>query len=381
MRYMTVSILIAGLSVMLLCSCGQETTNSPPPKKQELTFACGVDNTDTMETIFREFSEQSETTQVKLVKLPKSSIDTHRILNSALIGQEVEIDAMLAEDIWVKEFIKNGYLKDLSEIAAFPAGEYLPGAAKLTQSYGRLYWYPMILDVGVMYYNTELASTPATYNQLVGSGSASYTIQGTDGEEMFCVLLELIQATGSVRGGLEMYKKAIEESGVSEENDYINTFKNGKAAYMRGWASEMKDILYGFSSVQGKVRAAAMETAPGQTCAVARVYGFAASAASEKEENIGELLRYLLRDEVQKQMIIGMGTLPLRNVYYEDLMIMDATAYYGDYKELSDKLTYRPQREDYTHASREVRKVIVSYMEGNASLEEAETALHTFLGA
>ena len=381
MRYIAASILIISLSVMLLCGCGQENINNTPPKKQELTFACGRDKTDTLETILREFSEQSETTQVKLVELPKSSIDTHRILNSALTGQEVEIDAMLAEDIWVKEFIKNGYLKDLSEMAEFSAQEYLAGVAKLTQSYGSLYWYPMILDVGVMYYNSELTDKPSTYDKLVGSENASYTIQGADGEEMLCVALELIQAAGSVRSGLEMYKTAIKESGVSEDDDYMSAFKNGKAAYMRGWASESNDVLHGFSPVRGKVRAAAMETPPGQTCTLARVYGFAANAASRKDEAIRELLQYLLRDEVQKQIVTGMGTLPLRYVYYEDPMIMDSTAYYDDYKRLSAGLTYRQQRDDYTFASREVRNVIENYIEGKAELDEAETAMETFLTA
>ena len=233
---------IAALSLTLLCSCGQDKMNIYPTnysiKKQELIFACGRDNTGTMETVLREFSEQSETTQVKLVELPKNSIDMHRIIKSVLTGQEVEIDAMLVEDIWVKEFAKDGYLKDLSGMAKFPAEEYLPGVAELTQSYGSLLWYPMVLDVGVMYYNSELTKSPVTYDKLVGRGNASYTIQGKDGEEMLCVALELIRAVGSVRSGLEMYKTAILESEASEDDDYMSAFKNGKAAYMRGWASE-----------------------------------------------------------------------------------------------------------------------------------------------
>lgn len=380
MRYIHVVILAISLSVMLLCSCGQDKINTYPVKKQELVFACGRDNTGTLETILREFSEQSEATQVKLVELPKNSIDTHRIIKSALTGQEVEIDAMLIEDIWVKEFAKEGYLKDLSSMAAFAAEEYLPGVAELTQSYDSLFWYPIILDAGVMYYNAEMTGQPLTYEKLVGSGGASYTIQGTDGEEMLCVALELIRAAGSVRSGLELYKTAILESGVSENDDYMSVFKNGKAAYMRGWASESNDILRGFSPVRGKVRAAAMETAPGQTCSMARIYGFAVNSAVGKEKALRELLQYLLRDEVQKKLVSGLGTLPLRRVDYDDPMIMDSMAYYGAYKKLSDELNYRPQREDYTNASRKVRSLLVDYIENRATLEQAETAFVQFIG-
>lgn len=382
MRYIHAAILAISLSVMLLCGCGQDKANTYPAKKQELIFACGRDNTGTLETILREFSEQSEITQVKLVELPKNSIDTHRIIKSALTGQEVEIDAMLIEDIWVKEFAKEGYLKDLSSMAEFSAEEYLPGAAELTQNDGSLFWYPMILDTGVIYYNSEMTEQPLTYEKLVGSGSASYTIQGTDGEEMLCVALELIRAAGSVQSGLELYKTAILESGVSGSDDYMSVFKNGKAAYMRGWASESNDILQGFSPVRGKVRAAAMETAPGQTCSMARVYGFAVNSAvgEEKAEALRELLQYLLRDEVQKKLVSGLGTLPLRRVDYDDPMIMDSTAYYGAYKRLSDGLNYRPQREDYTNASRKVRSLLVDYIENRATLEQAETAFIQFIG-
>lgn len=375
---------IVALSLTLLCSCGQYKMNiyptNYPMKKQELIFACGRDNTGALETALREFTEQSETTQVKLVELPKNSIDTHRIIKSALTGQEVEIDAMLIEDIWVKEFAKDGYLKDLNGMAKFPAEEYLPGVAELTQSYGGLLWYPMILDVGVMYYNSELTSAPATYDKLVGSGRASYTIQGKDGEEMLCVVLELIQAAGSVRSGLEMYKAAILESEASEGGDYMSTFKNGRVAYMRGWASESNDILRGFSPVRGKVRAAALETAPGETCSMARVYGFAVNSAVGKDEAVRELLQYLLRDDIQRSLASGLGTLPLRREDYDDPMIMDSAAYYGVYKELSDELIYRPQRDDYTNASRKVRSLLADYIENKATLEQAETAFVQFIG-
>lgn len=375
---------IAALSLVFLCSCGQDEINIYPTnnqmKKQELIFACGRDSTGTLETVLRDFTEQSETTQVKLVELPRNSIDTHRIMKSALTGQETEIDAMLIEDIWVKEFAKDGYLKDLSGMTKFPAEEYLPGVAELTQNYGSLLWYPMILDVGVMYYNSEMTAQPLTYDKLVGKGNESYTIQGTDGEEMLCVALELIRAAGSVQSGLEMYKTAILESGVSGGDDYMSAFKNGKAAYMRGWASESNDILRGFSPVRGKVCAAAMETAPGRICSMARVYGFAVNSAVGKDEAVRELLEYLLRDEVQKKLVSGIGTLPLHRADYDDPMIMDSAAYYGAYKEQKDELIYRPQRDDYTNASREVRSLLTDYIENRATLEQAETAFVQFIG-
>ena len=98
-------------------------------------------------------------------------------------------------------------------------------------------------------------------------------------------------------------------------------------------------------------------------------------------ENIRELHQYLIRDEVQKQILSGLGTLPLCYAYYEDPVILDYTTYYGDYEKLSEGLTYRPQRDNYTFVSREIRGVIVDYIEGRATLEQAESALHTFLGA
>ena len=74
-----------------------------------------------------------------------------------------------------------------------------------------------------------------------------------------------------------------------------------------------------------------------------------------------------------------MGTFPLRCIDYEDLMIMDSTTYYDEYKKWNEQLTYRPQREDYTNASREVRNVIVEYIEGRVDIEQAEEALEHFL--
>ncbi len=365
-------------SVMLvLIGCADEVVSVPVAKK-ELVVACGKNTTETLREVMQGFTTMSETTRVKLLEFSDDSVELHRVISSMLAGQEIQLDAMLIEDVWVAEFMKYNRLLPLGKTSEFDSASYPKGIEAFIGDEDNLYWYPIIMDIGIMYYREDITDGVVKLSELADTVGGEYALQGADGEEMLCCALEFINLAGSVRDGIELYKTALENS-VSDGDKYITDFKDGKAVYMRSWASDSSDVLNDFSSVGGLVGADMMLREDGSSYATARAYGFAVNHATQNAENCIELLEYLKSDDVQMQILKEMGTLPLKREQYENPVILDYTNYTEKVAGLFDSLIFRPSRSDYTYASREARAALNDYILNNGSVDTAAAAIENLL--
>lgn len=369
-KILTLIIVLA--MALMFTGCGDDSAPVRTAKK-EIVVACGKDDTGTIEDIMQEFTTASETTQVKLLDFSNESVELHRVISSMLSGQEIQLDAMLIEDVWVGEFIKNNRLLPLGDAHSFDSGSYPNGIESFVGD-EKMYWHPIILDMGLMYCREDLTDEKPTFGELADGEKGTYTLQGADGEEMLCCALEFINLTGSVRGGLELYKRALDNS-VSISGNYLMDFKDGKATYMRSWASDSRGLISSYLPEVGAVGAELPVTNTGDCYATARAYGLAINRETKNAENCFELLEYLKSDDAQIRILKGMGTIPLKKKYYEDPMIVDSSNYIVSAGRLFDSFKFRPAREDYTFASREARTALNEYLVDDAALDMAVTAI------
>ncbi len=361
--------------VIAVCGCSDSDV-SRRQIKQEVVVACGRDATGTIKNIMNEFTAQSISTQIKLIEFSNESVELYRAVSSMLAGKEVPLDAMLIEDVWVSEFVKNGYLQPLNDMVDFDSGSYHPAIVNFAETDGGLYWYPLILDTGIMYYRDDITDGTLDYRQLAKQGNISYAVQGADGEEMICCAMEFINLMGSVREGISLYKKVI--SGSVPGNP-VTGFKNGDAAYVRAWSCESDDIMRGYSPVAAQVSTNVLKKSDGEAYATARAYGMSMNAASERGENIKELLSYLATADVRVRMLKEMGTLPLRRADYENPSISYYWEYIDDTLPMFETLKFRPKKVDYTHLSRKAETALSEYLTGDGSIDTAIEALTRLL--
>lgn len=369
-------IVILLVITVMLSGC----LNSEVPKRQvkrEVVVACGKDETGTIEGIMNDFTSQSSSTQVKLIKLSNESRELYRAISSMLSGKEVQLDVMLVEDIWVNEFTKNGYLEPIDNMVSFNSTDYHPSIADFAKKDGKLYWYPLILDTGMMYYRDDISDGSLDYRRLTAQNSISYAVQGMDGEEMLCCAMEFVNLTDSVEEGIKLYKKAIEGAALS--SNPINGLLSGETAYARAWSTENSGLTKGYAPAAAKISTKVLKKENGESYATARAYGVAVNAASEKKDNIRELLNYLTDDSIQMRILKEMGTLPLRQADYKNPLF----SYYSEYIEetypLFETLKFRPNKENYTHLSRQAGTAIGEYISGEGSLEKAAEAMRRLL--
>lgn len=345
--------------------------------KQEIVVAVGKDETGTLADVMQAFTSQSETTQIKLLEFSNKSTELHRVISSMLAGQEVKIDAMLIEDVWVGEFIKYDYLMPLSNLKDFDTASYPEGINAFLGDNKNIYWYPIFLDTGIMY-NLGDTTDLEKLEYLVEENKANYDLQGENGEEMLCGALEFINLKGSIKEGLKSYKNSLENS-AGKESNYLTLFNDGTSTYMRSWASNSRSIISNFANVSRRVDADVMVDSDNKYYAISKAYGYAVNKVTNSAENCIELLEYLKSNEVQMSILKGTGTLPLKREYYQNPVILDYTDYTNNVAPFFDSLVFRPARDDYTFVSREARVALHDYIENDRSFANAVEAFERLL--
>lgn len=374
----SVTAVIGTALALSLFGCAHETVEKTEAKK-EIIVICNDDMNDTLKNIMKKFTNTSTATRVKLVGFSNASAEVYWKTASMLADEKTEIDAMIAEDVWVQGFIKNGYLSKLCTRNEFPEDTFPKGIGEFIGDSENVYWYPLVLDTGILYYRSDKTELASDIFADTGKSNLPYVVQGSDGEEMLCCALEYVNLTHSVKDGLQLYKKVLDSSVGSGGEDYITEFTSGNAMYMRAWASDYNKIASQLSSQDARAGVKLLTTGDGSEYSVARAYGYAVNDHSDKKENCMELLEYIKSDEVQTEILKGMKTLPIRRKDYDNPVILDYSSYNSAAAKLFDTHTFRPARAEYANTSRKVRKELARYLRNEGTLEEAAAAVESLL--
>lgn len=369
-----IAILTAALIAVTAVGCGGVTEEDTAKQGERLVIAFRRDNTGTIKKILERFAD-SRGISVKLMELSDRSAENHRILSSVLAGNEVTVDVMIVEDILMKEFVAVGYLKPLDKSVSLDAAQYPSRFSDIIYDKKTLYGVPFELDAGVMFYRSDITDGTLNYMQLLDMPSLSYSIQGVDDEEMVCVVQECVRLAGGVREGVQLYKELVENSEYASDN-YLTDFKSGNAAYARSWTSSNRLVQDNFGVVRGKVKTK-LPIKDGRVYSTARAYCVTVNKCLDRDKNAdtNALLEFLLRDDVQLELVKGLGTLPIKYSYYDNPMVRDYNEYNEEIAGRLDELNYRAADKSYFRYSDAAQKAVREYIDGSGTLDDAAAAM------
>jgi multiple sugar transport system substrate-binding protein len=240
--------------------------------------------------------------------LPGGSDAARQFYLTSLEGKADDFDVLGIDVIWTPEFARAGWIADLS--AAFPPEklrrEFLPAAAEAVILDGRSWAVPWYLDVGLLYYRTDLVPrAPRTYDELASFARAAQARdpalagllwQGRQYEGLSCNAFEAIWGhegtaatprpentatprpentatlrvdTPAARAGLEWLRSTI-ASGLSprsvasaSEEETRRVFQDGRAVFLRNWPYVWAEVQREGSAVRGKVAWTTLPTTSG----------------------------------------------------------------------------------------------------------------------
>ena len=281
---------------------------------------------------------------------PEAADQRHQLYVQWLNAGVGEPDVLQLDVVWTAELAEAGFILPLDGLAQ-DAGDFLPAAVSAASHAGRLYAAPWFVDVGMLYYRTDLVSEPPrTFEELArlsrtarreGDVPYGFVFQGARYEGLLAVFLEvlagyggeLVDAEGNValdspagRRALSYLDECI-RTGITpeavltwQEEQTRFAFQNGRAVFMRNWPYAIQLLRDPASSaVAGRFSVAPMPAMPG--AAGAGALGgqeLAINARSAHPEVALALVRYLTAEEQVLERVRVAGELPARSHIYED---------------------------------------------------------------
>jgi multiple sugar transport system substrate-binding protein len=288
--------------------------------------------------------------RVELRSTPDAADQRHQLYVQWLNAHVAEPDVLQLDVVWTPEFAAAGWILPI-EPASADASDFFPATLAAHRWEGRLHAVPWFVDVGMLYWRTDLlAGPPATLEELAAAASSArggdvpygFVWQGARYEGLVTVFLEVLGAYGGkildeagrvavaddpgVRA-LRFLTSAIHGAGFVppdvlgwQEEQTRFAFQNGRAVFMRNWpyAYPLMDAP-DESAVAGRFSVAPMPGAPGgaPTAALGGA-ALALNARSRHPDVARRLIEYLTRPEQMLERAEVLGHYPPRVSLYDD---------------------------------------------------------------
>jgi multiple sugar transport system substrate-binding protein len=301
------------------------------------------------------FERENPGIRVKDETLPASTDEQHQFYAINLDSRSGDFDVMSLDVIWVPEFARAGWLRDLT--GALEKGEeqaFFHGPIEAVTYNGRLFAVPWYIDAGLLYYRKDLLKkysrpVPRTWQELVGTAQAvmageknlyGFIWQGKQYEGLVCAVLEFLHSNGGAvieKGKPAIYspqntqalgfmRDLIERYGVSPplvttatEEPTRQLFGSGKALFMRNWSYAWNIFEREGSAVRGKVGVAALPSYPGHgSASTLGGWQLGLNRYSLHPEASEKLIQFLVSPAAQKILALTIGYKPARKALYKD---------------------------------------------------------------
>ena len=395
---------IAFLFILALAG-GCRTAPGQPDGTRVLTFAGSAvgKEADVLRAQLARFERESGL-RVEIRSTPDAADTRHQLYVQWLNAHVPDPDILQIDVIWTPEFAAAGWVLPLDRFQP-PTSAFLPAAIAANRWDGSLYALPWFVDVGMLYWRTDLnRAPPSTFAQLRAQAAArslpmGLVWQGARYEGLVTVFLEYLSAFGGRilddQGrvvidsepavlALEHMWAAIHEHGTVpidvlawQEEHTRFAFQNGHAMFMRNWpyaVALLRDPAQ--SSVAGKFAVAPMPAGPGgpPTAALGGSQ-LAINARSDRPEEAYAFVKFLLEPEQMLERARLVGQYPSRLSLYDDAALEPA---FGvpprDVLRIIERATPRPATPIYSELSEALQIHLHRALTRQASPREALTA-------
>ncbi|GAP09444.1 carbohydrate ABC transporter substrate-binding protein, CUT1 family [Bellilinea caldifistulae] len=338
-RLVFVVVLLA-LVVMSAAGCASPQQASGPKVVKVLAMQQAGPTPEEMNAIVAKFNQSSPNVKVEIEYVSYDAL--HDKIVTAMATNPPSYDVVLVDDIWYAEFVKNGYLWDVTDkIDQNTKQEVFSTAWDITSVNGRIYGMPWLLDQKYFYYNTEIlekagVDVPQTWEDLIEAsrkikemGLVEYPIvwSWAQAEAAICDFVALLYGNGGTfvdsngnpafnnEKGVQVVEwmvKTVDE-GLSNpasisyvEEDVRNVFSQGKAAFALNWLYmyDLAALNPDESQVVGKVGLGLVPAFKGSGVPSATIngsMGFSVIDKSPNREEAWEYVKFLTSEPIQKE--------------------------------------------------------------------------------
>jgi multiple sugar transport system substrate-binding protein len=362
------------------------------------------------------FRERHPQLPVALRATPDAADLRHQLYVQWLNAHVSEPDVLQLDVVWTPEFAAAGWIAPLDPFSP-PTAALFPASVDAHRWNGRLFALPWFVDVGMLYWRTDLvAEAPRTFDELVraadaatGSGARfGFVWQGARYEGLVVNFVEHLGAFGgqildeagrvtvdepAAVDALTFMRDRIGRDGVVppavlswQEEQTRFAFQNGQAVFMRNWpyAYALLATDEG-SAVAGRFAVAPLPAGPGGTpTAALGGAALAINAHSDQPDDAYALIAFLLEPAQMLERAQLAGQLPPRPALYDEPALSEALGLpAGGARRIVDAATPRPVTPVYSELSAilqvALHRVLAGQDEPRPALDRAAQQMRALL--
>jgi multiple sugar transport system substrate-binding protein len=396
----------------LLDACGSGGGSGGPTV---ISWESENEATGTYQDLVNKFNSSQKDVQVHWTNGPSDTGQLLTKFSTMLRARSNSIDVMSMDIIWPAQFGASGWTFPID--GKWPSSErqnYLPGPLAGCTYNGKIWAAPFRTDAGLIYYRTDLVSTPPnTWDDLTNSAQQAmssggvkygYVWQGAQYEGLVCDFVEVVYGYGgsildpnnpktvtttsaqTVQGLTQMvsWVGGISPQAVTtyKEEDARTTFQNGDAAFMRNWpyayahgqnASESKIVgkfdvhtmLYGGSNTTGHSSLGGWQ--------------LGINAFSSKTDAAWQFVHYMMQEPAQKEAAIKASLTVTLESIYDDADVLKANPFFTKLKPVFQSAQPRPVTPKYPDVTLAIQQQVHGALLKQAAPADAMSALATQL--
>lgn len=370
-----------------------------------------------------DFNRRQRAIAIQVTRGPFETEMVSDLAISSLLLGDSPYDLLLMDVTWTAKYARAGWLLPLDDWLGADALEPLvEGARAGNRIDGRLWRLPLVADMGLLYYRSDLMEQPprtpaeleAISRQLQNAGRVrwGYVWQGRQYEGLSCVFAELIEAfgghwgPGSAGGGsgtlgldapaaseAAAWLRHLVEAGISPaavasfaEPEALQSFESGEAAFMRNWPYAWQELQRDGSAVAGKVGVTTMvATAAGRSAATQGSWGLAVLAGTPHPAEAVAVLQALTGAASQRQLVERYGYTPTLRALFDDPELVAQRPLLPVLRAALEQVVLRPTTPAYAQLSdilqRQLSTVIAGERPAATALPRAGEASAQLLAA
>jgi multiple sugar transport system substrate-binding protein len=324
-------------------------------------------------------------------------------ISSLLLGDS-PYDLLLMDVTWTAKYAAAGWLEPLDAWLGPEALEPLvDGARAGNRIDGRLYRLPLVADMGLLYWRTDLMDAPprtpgdlaAISRRLQEQGKVrwGYVWQGRQYEGLSCVFVELVSGFGGQWGpgepgfGLaspaaaraagwlqQLVHEGISPRAVANfaEPEALQSFEAGEAAFLRNWPYAWQELQRPGSAVAGRVGVTTMVAEPGVSPAATQgSWGFSLLRGSPHPDAAVAVLRALTGEASQRQLVSRYGYTPTLQTLFNDPELVAQRPQLPQLRRALDQAVLRPLNPGYAQLSDILQRQLSALISGRGDAAAA----------
>ena len=375
-------------------------------RAEEVSILMPSSFTDASAELVKTFNrEHRGRIHLNLIRGPLNTESISDLAISSLLLGDAPFDALLMDVTWLPKYAAAGWLEPLDPWFDQADQEQLVEGARLGNDYdGHLYRWPLVADVGLLYWRTDLMKEPpktpdelvSVAGQLVQTNAVAngFVWQGRQYEGLSCDFLEVLQgfggewmdtttntmqldtpeATGAAAWLNDLINEGISPYAVTNyaESESLQAFKSGDAALMRNWPYAWAELQKDDSNVKGNVGISLMVAQPGERPgATLGSWGLSLMRQSPHQEAAVEAIRYLTNEASQRTRFLNNGYSPTQANLFSDPEMLKSSPVLPELQVALNHAVVRPPTPLYAQLSDVVQRELNGLFTETGSADEA----------